>query len=176
MSDEDWYDQFDGGGVLLPVPQAQDRPPATEAELDAEFDAVMSFLDNLDEDQAAELDELATRARNDFDSPVEEHPPDRHARQQQKPQVEFKQVISPRSVNRIQIVKTEINMSSEPAPMAEMKHRLGSRATLIAALALATASAVTLMLTGLNVAQTLPIVATVSTTVAVLLVRLREHK
>lgn len=46
------------------------------SQLDAEFDAIMWFLDNVDEDQAAELDDVAARARNDLGSPVEEQLPD----------------------------------------------------------------------------------------------------
>jgi uncharacterized protein DUF397 len=37
--------------------------PATDVELDVEFDAIMSFLDNIDDEQAAELDNLVARAR-----------------------------------------------------------------------------------------------------------------
>lgn len=55
--------------ALLQRHPEESGPPVTEAELDAEFDAIMTLLDNLDEEQAAELDDVAARARNGLGSP-----------------------------------------------------------------------------------------------------------
>jgi hypothetical protein len=47
----------------------------TEAELDAEFNAVMSFLDNVEDEQAGELDNLVIRAWKDLDAQAHHYHP-----------------------------------------------------------------------------------------------------
>jgi hypothetical protein len=61
--------------LRTPTPLEAREPPKNEAELDAEYDEIMSALDNLDEKQAAELDSLAARAAEDLGDAPPEAPP-----------------------------------------------------------------------------------------------------
>lgn len=176
MSDNQPLDP-DAIEALLRTPQKDDAPPATEAELDTDFDAIMSFLDNVDEEQAAELDDVATRARNDLNNSIEERPPDRQIHfEPVEPRVPLWEVIPPPSNPRVRIKNTVFNIHSRPSRLKNMSRPLVSRAMLVTTLALTTASAVTLMLAGYGIVQALPVLTALSAAVAALLARLREHK
>jgi hypothetical protein len=94
MSD-DRHPELDAIEALLRATR-DDSPPATEAELDAKFDTIMSLLDHINDEQAAELDDLAARARNDLASQADDHLREEHE-PSQRAHIQLKQVIHPNS-------------------------------------------------------------------------------